>query len=287
MITAVVLLAAASPAAPAPRIEPLIDRSKPRTKPEDAPPPELACTADQRWCFELSRDVDLNSFALHVFDGRKPRTEDGKVKDAWTYELSDAPQNLGFDREGLRMWPQIIREAATDAPREGDERGETISIGLLASRFTMYSGGGAHADRLSLFRFEHSGYGQPLKQDVLSVPYTGSIMIRACFSEEDFDKRGGACHDLYDFDATLMLDPRKRAEPDIPPRLIYQTEATATPGISRRMNDNSSGRKLSAADIRPAIDSTCTYRRILAYNPATERYEFDRPAPDCSDYTVP
>lgn len=288
MIAALALVAAAAPSsAPLPRIEALIDRSKPRAKPDDPLPPELACTADQRWCFELSRDVDLNTSALHVFDGRKPRNADGKVDNVWTYELGDVSRERGFDREGVRLWPQIIREAAVSAPREGEEQGETISMGLLFSTSTMYSGGGGQADQLALFRFEYAGYGKPFKQDMLSVPYTGNIMIRACFGEEDFEKRGGACHDLYDFDATLTLDRRVRTKRGIPPRLIYQTKAVATPGTSRRMNDNSSGRKLSAADIRPAIDRACTYRRTLAYNPATERYEFDRPAPDCADYTVP
>jgi hypothetical protein len=287
MLFAFFLAAAAlSPSAlPATHMETLVDQSKPRAKPDDPLPPELSCTADKRWCFELSRDVDLNTVTLNIFDGRKPRTPDGKAQDVQSYPVGDAPQESGFDREGLRLWPQIIREPSSETPRAGEERGETISIGLLASSSTMYSGGGAQADRLRLLRFEYSPYGAAQPQDMLSVPYHGSIMIRACFAEEDFEKRGGACHDLYDFDATLSLD---RARPKFsPPRLIYQTKAIATPGNSRRSNDNSAGKKLTPKDVLPAVDPRCTYRRSVAYNPATLRYEFDRPAPDCSEYTVP
>ena len=34
-------------------------------------------------------------------------------------------------------------------------------------------------------------------------------------------------------------------------------------------------------------DPECSYTRTLRYNPASERYEMDRVAPDCSSYTVP
>jgi hypothetical protein len=267
------------------RMEILVDQTKARAKPDDALPPELSCTLDKRWCLELSRDVDAITYSLHIFDGRKPRTADGKAQDVQSYPVGDAPQDSGFDREGMRLWPQIIREPSSEAPRAGDERGETISIGLLASSSTMYSGGGAQADRLRLLRFEYSPYGAAHMQDMLSVPYHGSIMIRACFGEEDFEKRGGACHDLYDFDATLSLD---HTRPKLsPPRLIYQTKAFATPGNSRRSKDNSQSKKLAPKDVRPAADPLCTYRRRVLYNPATLRYEFDRPAPDCSEYTAP
>jgi hypothetical protein len=275
----------ASAVPPATRMEVLVDQTKARAKPDDALPPELSCTRDKRWCLELSRDVDANTYALNIFDGRKPRTADGKAQDVQSYPVGSAPDEAGFEREGLRLWPQIIRETSAETPRDGEERGETISIGLLASSSTMYSGGGAQADRLRLLRFAYSPYGAAQMQEMLDVPYRGRIMIRACFADADFEKRGGACHDLYDFDATLVLDPQRAK--NTPPRLIFQTKAVATPGTSRRSNDNSTGKKLSPRDVLPALDSECTYRRVVAYNPATLRYEFDRPAPDCSDYTVP
>jgi hypothetical protein len=45
--------------------------------------------------------------------------------------------------------------------------------------------------------------------------------------------------------------------------------------------------RLKRADLVRAPDRRCSYDRVLHYNPATSRYEMDRPAPDCSDYTTP
>ena len=147
----------------------------------------------------------------------------------------------------------------------------------------MYSGGGGQASWLSLYRFPANRYGDPMMSEVLGVPIDASIMIRACFAEKDMALRRGACHDLYDFDATLTLGITAIGAP---PVLIYQTKATAEPGNSRRSGDNS-GTQLSAADILLRTDARCSYRRELTMNPVTGRYEFDRPGPDCSEYTVP
>jgi hypothetical protein len=285
--------ASALPASALPtRIEPLTSQStavQSSAVQSDDPPnvnSDTQCTADKRWCLQLSQDVDLNTASVNVYDGRKPLDENGKAKDVWSYSVGDSPNTPGgFDSASLKLWPQIIREPSSEPAREGEEAGETVSIGILSMFSTMYSGGGAHSERLALYRFEHSPYGKPVQQEMLDVPWNAAVMIRACFSEADMENRNGACHDLYDFDATLKLDS---AYPkDSPPRLIYQTKAIATPGNSRRSEDNSSGKKLSDKDILPRTDDECTYTRGVRYNPVTMRYEFDRPGPDCSEYTVP
>ena len=76
------------------------------------------------------------------------------------------------------------------------------------------------------------------------------------------------------------------ADDAIWPTLTYRAVATTFPRTSRRSEDNSAG-KLKAADLVRAEDPACTYARTLRYNAATGRYEMDRPAPDCSDYTTP
>ncbi len=295
MLTIILLLSSASPAMPASvlrtRIEPLTTQVEAQSTPaqSDEPPnvnPELQCTADKRWCLQLSQDVDLNTISVSVYDGRKPLDENGKAKDAWIYPIDAGPNARGgFDNARVNLWPQIIREPSSQPAREGEEAGESISIGVLSFNNTMYSGGGAHSEQLELYRLEHSPYGQPEIQEMLDVPWNAAVMIRACFSEADMKNRNGACHDMYDFDAALTLDS---AYPkDSPPRLIYETKAVATPGNSRRSEDNSSGKKLSDKDILPRADDECTYIRKIAYNPVTARYEFDRPGPDCSEYSVP
>ncbi len=275
----------------APRMEPLI--AVPATAPVTADSddtervgPDTLCTQDKRWCFQLSQNVDQNIFSVDIYDGRKPRDENGDADAVWNYPVDSGPPALGgFDRSTMTLWPQIIREPSAHPAREGEEAGETISIGTLSDFSTMYSGGGAQSESLTLYRFEHSPYGKPVQQEMLAVPWRASVMIRACFSEADMENRNGACHDLYDFDAMLRLD--SKGPKDSPPRLIYQTNALATPGNSRRSEDNSSGKKLSDKDILPREDDACSYTRKIAYNPVTARYEFDRPGPDCSDYTTP
>ena len=108
-------------------------------------------------------------------------------------------------------------------------------------------------------------------------------MIRACFSEQSVKDRREACHDDYNFTATLSGAPDGTSEL---PALTYRSVATAYPRTARRSADNG-GLRLKAADLVHEKDPLCSYERTLRYNPATSRYEMDRPAPDCSDYTTP
>jgi hypothetical protein len=278
MIAALLVMAAAvSPQGN--RIELLIAQPAKVARKADDPPEKVDalayCTADKRWCAQLSHDIDLDWVRLQIFDG---------TKDAASSTFAKLPVGSLANEMGaptLRIWPRVIREAI---PIEnGEPDGESISVGVLASSSTMYSGGGASSDWLTLYRFQGSRYGDAKGEEVLGVPWRGSKLIRACFSEKDMEDRRGACHDDYQFEATLTVDPGHKTTP---PRLIYNAVATNTPGSSRLDADNS-GTKLSAADLATATDKTCTYRRIIGFNPATLHYEFDRPGPDCSDYTVP
>lgn len=113
--------------------------------------------------------------------------------------------------------------------------------------------------------------------------WDSSLMIRACFSEDDMKLRRGACHDEYGFTGTLAAGTPGAAEL---PTLICRSVATAYPQTSRRMSDNG-GAPLKKSDLVKWQDPECSYERVLRYNPATSRYEMDRPAPDCSDYTTP
>jgi hypothetical protein len=63
--------------------------------------------------------------------------------------------------------------------------------------------------------------------------------------------------------------------------------ATAYPRTARRTRDSNEAAPLAAADLTIWRDPECSYTRMLHFNPATERYEMDRPAPDCSAYTLP
>ena len=174
------------------------------------------------------------------------------------------------------LWPNLIALKGG----EGDLR---FLAGILARQNAMYSGGGGSAARLHLYELDAAPGSTGLGAERLDVVWDGSLMIRACFSEEDMKDRLEACHDQYDFAARLS---GASADDAIWPTLTYRAVATTFPRTSRRSEDNSAG-KLKAADLVRAEDPACTYTRTLRYNAATGRYEMDRPAPDCSDYTTP
>lgn len=146
-----------------------------------------------------------------------------------------------------------------------------------------YSGGGGSATRLHLYELV-LGADPRLGTELLDVDWDSSLLIRACFSEQDARDRLDACQDEYDFRAELSAAPP--TEGSRFPVLTYRAVATAFPRTSRRSQDNSAV-KLKHADLVRAEDPGCTYRRTLRYNPATLRYEMDRPPPDCSDYMAP
>jgi hypothetical protein len=211
-----------------------------------------------------------------------PAVEDGdaaaavlRVSSPGVEEASLPLPDLG-EAQTVTLWPRLIagrNEGA--APR--------YLVGILTGQSSMYSGGGGSASQLHLLELDRRAAAPALGGEALVVPWEGSLLIRACFSEEDMKDRLEACHDEYDFGATLAAAPAGRG---VFPTLSYRAVATAFPRTSRRSMDNSD-KPLKRADLVRAQDPACTYDRVLRYDLATSRYEMDRPAPDCSDYTTP
>lgn len=179
--------------------------------------------------------------------------------------------------ETVALWPMLIRgRDEGGAPR--------YLVGVLSGQTSIYSGGGGSASQLHLLELGAAPGAARLGGEAIELPWDGSLMIRACFSEADRKDRMEACHDEYEFGAELTA----AASPGdaVFPTLRYRTVATAFPRTSRRSDDNS-GTKLKRADLVRAEDPACTYDRELRYDAATGHYDLDRPLPDCSDYTVP
>lgn len=184
------------------------------------------------------------------------------------------------DGQTLNLWPNLI---AVPSPEGAAPDSRQYLMGVLVSATAMYSGGGGNGSRLHLLRLDTTPSNTRLGDEVLDVVWDSSLMIRACFSEQDMKDRREACHDDYNFTGALSAGPAEAGEL---PALTYRAVATAYPRTSRRSQDNS-GQRLKAADLVHEKDPECSYERTLRYNPATSRYEMDRPAPDCSDYTTP
>ena len=178
----------------------------------------------------------------------------------------------------LRLWPHVVKVRGGD----GANGGKGFLVGVVSEQRATYSGY-SDAARLHLLRLVEVPHAIGIIGEVLDVVWNSSLMIRACFSEQDAKDRLDACHDEYEFKAVLKPGPDDGGEL---PSLTYRSFATAYPQTSRRTEDNS-GQKLKLSDLAHWKDAECSYQRVLRHNPATGRYEMDRPAPDCSVYTTP
>lgn len=230
---------------------------------------EKQCLPDHSLCLDLPRTEESGG-ALHL---SAPAT--GSARDA-AFALPYAAD----DGQALGLWPYLV-----SLPRHADDASgaQQYLMGVIVGVRTMYSGGGGSGSRLHLLRLDTTPSSTRLGDEVLDVVWGSSLMIRACFSEADMKNRREACHDEYGFTGKLSAAPADGAEL---PALTYRSTATAYPRGARRWGDNSDLR-LTAADLVRETDPICSYERTLHYNPATSRYEMDRPAPECSDYTTP
>jgi len=220
------------------------------------------CTADKRLCAQIVHE-DADSPPLIQIDsaGANPST--------YRFALSDIP-----DATRVTLWPRVLRLA--------DYNG-AILVGVEVNFSTSYSGGGGSASELRLFEVGRNR-STFHAHEVLSVPIAGSLLIRACFTEQDMRHRLGACHDEYEFNAMLGLDQAVKSGF---PRLVYQTRATSFPGKVSRDKDSLDGPPLHKRDLVTAVDQQCTYKRTFHFEANAGAYMPDHPLPDCSNYTVP
>lgn len=216
-----------------------------------------ACTADRRWCALIETDETDEQRVLRLYDG----APDGRAPAA-SYRI-ESEASEGFWKPGA-----VLRRAGSDE----------IILGADRELQAMYSGGGGMSSYRTLIRFVPGA----APQEVLTVPLSGSLMIRACFGEKDMKQRAGACHDEYEFDAEL------KAEGDaFPPRLTYASTATTFPGRVSRNEDSLARPPLKPADLVRAVDTECSVQRVFTFDPALSAYVPDAPLPECGDYTVP
>lgn len=182
------------------------------------------------------------------------------------YRLTDL--STEDEASSPQAWPKLIRF-------DGG-----VLAGVQTRAHAMYSGGDASAITLHLIAFLP---GQA-PFEVLSVPQSANVMIRACFSERDMKHRAGACHDEYSFDASLALTGASAAGM---PVLRYRSQATSFPGPVSRSKDSLAGRPLRKRDLVTVTDRQCSYQRLYRFAPEAHGYVPDTPPPDCEDYTVP
>lgn len=242
---------------------------------QGADDPERYCTADGQWCVRaLPATGEDQPAALEVAE---------RAGDEAEPRMRHVPIEVVDDGD-LRVWPFIVRLAPGAGQAESDPQQaalQNVLVGGLVEARAMYSGGGASASTLQLARIRHLDDGVQVDADVLSVAWSASKMIRACFSERDFDQRAGACHDEYSFDAELAL----ATDGQDMPVLRYRTEASNYPaGVSPQRDSLAKG-KLKKKDLRTEQDAECSYTRTFRFTSGA--YQPDQPLPECSGYTEP
>lgn len=152
-------------------------------------------------------------------------------------------------------------------------------ISVIEHNSTMYSGGGASVDILHLFELSKTGASWKVGGELLNIPYRGSKMIRACFSEQDMKNRHGACHDEYDYNASITIAKGAKGEF---PNLVYNAVSTDYPASSKLENDNSA--KIKKSDLYRKKDIGCTFKRMITFDNISNQYKLNKPIPNCDDY---
>lgn len=246
--------------------------------PEAGPAGLYECTQDGNWCVRVQPVAE---------EGKRPTVLEvlekvpGQGKPNSYHVRIDVPQE-----SELKLWPWIVRLApgvgADEDVIDPQQRArQNVLVGATVTFSMMYSGGGADASTLQLARVRHLQDGVQVDDDVLTVPWVGNAMIRACFSEQDIRQRAGACHDEYGFSAKLGLDPAVQGMPV----LRYQTVATRFPAGASRFEDSLAKGPLKTKDLRTEQDPACSYSRLFRFSEG--RFHPDQPLPDCAGYTEP
>ncbi|WP_329839086.1 hypothetical protein [Stenotrophomonas geniculata] len=236
------------------------------------------CTRDSNWCVRVQPVAEEGDrpTLLEVLE-KGP----GQGKPHTYHVCIDVPRE-----SELSLWPWIVRlapgmgsdETVTD---QQQRTRQNVLVGGIVTFSTMYSGGGADASTLQLARVRHLQDDIQVDDDVLTVPWLGNAMIRACFSEQDSKQRAGACHDEYSFSAKLALDPAGQGMPV----LRYQTVATRFPAGVSRFEDSLAKGPLKKKDLRTEQDPACTYTRLFHFREGM--FHPDQALPDCAGYTEP
>lgn len=99
----------------------------------------------------------------------------------------------------LGQWPLAVSHVAEQSgnpsyifPKLFPMSKNQYAVAVIHSASEMYSGGGANIERADFYALKPAGQTQKLMTD---YPFSFNRMVRACFSEEDYNRAKGICHD--------------------------------------------------------------------------------------------
>lgn len=209
--------------------------------------PNSLCTPDRRWCVTPPEPEDPTIYVDRGTTGPA----------YWS-----PPEGDGFVYTLLPMIAPLRNGAALMAVEAGHQ--------------ASYSGGGGTFRDLVLLHVAPAGG----VTRVLTLPASASLMIRACFSEKDADRRANACHDEYRMQGSIAIKDDGKTMPDIQ----FSTMAQSYPrGVSRDA-DSLGLPPLRKSDLIWETDQRCTYDRNFHFDGSQNQYVPNTPLPDCGQY---
>ncbi|MDG4719338.1 hypothetical protein [Thalassospira aquimaris] len=231
---------------------------------------EKHCSQDQKWCVQLDPNADSGVMVSVTQDDKQARE-----RTLGSGMLADADADA-FGATDHDIWPFLIM---------GDDASGNVLVGITSTISTGYSGGGAEAHFLDLIGLEAGGIPSGATSPVvLSVPLGAMKMIRACFDEDDIQKRRDVCHDEYRFEADIRLENHGTAGlPDV----LYTSTATAFPATVSLDQDSTQLPALRDEDLVERVDERCSFERVFRFDVTSGRYQPDAPLPACDDYLIP
>ncbi|WP_111856215.1 hypothetical protein [Acinetobacter oleivorans] len=151
--------------------------------------------------------IQVKNLCEHPDQWRVLKTADRQL---WLLSGEDIIQ-FNNSATGLKLSKQWHVNLSTQ--KEGTSDGQFIfpklfpltqqryAIAIIDQFSEMYSGGGAGIERASFYELQESGNERSF---IKNYPFSFNRMIRACFSEQDYESSQGKCHD----EDSLSLDIR-------------------------------------------------------------------------------
>ncbi|NKG34474.1 hypothetical protein [Acinetobacter junii] len=145
------------------------------------------CTQQAQW--RSLKTVDQNLWLLLGNDIAQFRlsTTGLKLTNQWRIQLAPSEE---MERKSQYIFPKLFPMTEN-----------RYAIAQIDTFSEMYSGGGASIERANFYELKDSGQ---THRFIENYPFSFNRMIRACFSERDYETSKGKCHD----EDSLSLDIR-------------------------------------------------------------------------------
>ena len=226
---------------------------------------ENGCTRNGRYCVRLTRENEIKSYQLMVFE----KNQNG-ARIIFEEKIESESPN-----PRMALWPNLI---VLDWREEGQTTPNFI-VGVKETEAQIYAGRGQNLFNLRLFAIQTTEIKVPMVE-LLNMAFESQRNVRSCYPDANTNGQDEFCPDEYHFNSSLIIDPTFGAKF---PRFIYERQSSILPW-SRRAEFETKARTINSPSLAKYRDSGCSFSRALSYSAQTLQYEFSIEPPDCSDY---